>query len=302
MKRRREFIKIAGLASAGVLLYPSCASKKGSEEAAEEVITEMLPKKDIGLQLFTMRDQLANDLEGTLKTIADIGYNQVEIFGYEDGKYFGKPAAEFYSLLKQYDLTPVSSHHLTGVINKDTIGTMTNGWEKAVEDAASAGQKYMVCAWLFPNERSLEHYKALPDILGKAGETADNAGIQLCYHNHDFEFEDIDGMVPMYYLLDQTDEKYLKMELDLYWITKAGYDPMAFFEQYPGRTPLLHFKDLADTPEQEFTEVGNGVIDFQSILAKKEEIGLTHFFVEQDVSPDPVQSIKTSYNNISSWR
>lgn len=300
MNKRREFIKITGLATAGIMLYPSCSPKPGSGGTADNEVTEV-PKRDVGLQIYTVREQLANDLEGTLKAVADIGFTQVEIFGYNDGTYFGKPASEFYALLKQYGLSPISSHHLTGLVNTDAVGTLTNGWEKAVEDAATAGQKYMACAWLFPQERTLESYKALPELLNKAGEIVRSAGMQFCYHNHDFEFETIDGLVPMYHLLDNTDPANLAMELDLYWISKAGYDPIEFFSKYPGRVPLMHFKDMADSEEREFTEVGNGTIDFQAILAQKELSGLTHFFVEQDVSPDPLQSIATSYNNIAKW-
>ena len=193
----------------------------------------------------------------------------------------------------------ISSHYRTGITQPEAVGTLTNGWQQAVDHAVMAGQKYMVMAYLQESERSMEHYKALPEMLNTAGSVCKEAGIQLCYHNHDFEFVEMKGMVPMYHILDNTDPELVKMELDFYWITKAGYDPLAFFEKYPGRIPLWHIKDMADTAEQEFTEVGNGTIDFATIFANKDKSGMKHFFVEQDQSDDPLKSIEISYKSVS---
>jgi sugar phosphate isomerase/epimerase len=301
MKTRRLFIKTAGVAAAGMALIPSCApsAKKEETTAAQVVLSPEAVKKDIGLQLYTLRNQIDEDLEATIKTVAETGYNQVEIFGYDNGQYFGSSAEDLYKLLAKYDLSPISSHHGTGLNEPEVVGTLTNGWQQAVDHAAKAGQKYMVMPYLQESERSLEHYKALPELLSKAGEVVKAAGMEFCYHNHDFEFQEIEGILPMYHILDNTDPDLLKMELDLYWITKAGYDPIAFFERFPGRTALWHVKDMADTPEQEFTEVGNGVIDFETIFANKDKSGMTHFFVEQDQSDDPLKSIGISYKNVA---
>jgi sugar phosphate isomerase/epimerase len=296
MKTRRDFIISSGIAVSGMLLIPGCTTPK-QEETAETVI-DIATKQDIGLQLYTMRDLLATDLRGTLKQVAELGYNQVELFGYSDGTYFGKPAAEVFALLKEFGLSLISAHYSTGITNKDAIGTVTNGWESAVEVAASAGQKYMAIGWLAPEERTLDHYKALPELLTKAGETCKSAGIQLCYHHHDFEFLEEDGIIPMYHILDNTSPEHLKLEMDMYWVTKAGYNPLDLFDKYAGRVPLWHVKDMDNTPEQMFTEVGNGVIDFPSIFAQKDKAGMTNFFVEQDVSADPMASITTSYGRV----
>lgn len=300
MKTRRLFIKTAGVAAAGMALIPSCtpAAKEAGTTAIDAAAEEAV-KKDIGLQLYTLRNQIDQDLESTIRAIAEIGYNQVELFSYSNGQYFGLPAEDFYQLLAKYGLRPVSSHHGTGIAQPDAVGTLTNGWEQAVEHAASAGQQYVVMPYLQESERSLEHYMALPELLNQAGAVCKAAGLQLCYHNHDFEFVEIDGILPMYHILDNTDPELVKMELDLYWITRAGYDPLTFFEKYPGRTPIWHVKDMADTPEQEFTEVGNGTIDFETIFANKAKSGMTHFFVEQDQSDDPLRSVGVSYQNVS---
>ena len=125
----------------------------------------------------------------------------------------------------------------------------------------------MVCAYLSPQERgSLDHYKKLADIFNKAGETCKKSNIQFCYHNHDFEFEVQDGVFPYDILLDKTDKNLVKMEMDLYWIKKAGQDPLALFQKHPGRFPLWHVKDMSKEADQIFTEVGNGIIDFKTIF------------------------------------
>ncbi|WP_236705144.1 sugar phosphate isomerase/epimerase family protein [Hymenobacter sp. AT01-02] len=179
-------------------------------------------------------------------------------------------------------------------------GTMLHGWDKAVDDAAQAGVKYMVCAYLSEAERGgLDHYKYIADQLNKAGERSKKAGIQLCYHNHDFEFAAQNGQLPYDLLLSSTDQALVKMELDLYWATKAGHDPVTLFQKHPGRFPLWHVKDMDNTPKHNFTEVGSGVIDFKRIFAQSSKAGLKYFFVEQDQTPgSPFDSIQKSITHI----
>src|SRR5258706_14376241 len=179
-------------------------------------------------------------------------------------------------------------------------GTMLHEWDKAVDDAATVGIKYMVCAWLSPDERGgIDHYKKLASDLNKAAETCKKAGIQLCYHNHDFEFEKEDGKYKYDVLLNDTDKNLVKMELDLYWVNKAGVDPADLFNQHPGRFPLWHIKDMDNTPEHSFTEVGSGIIDFKKIFTHADKAGLKYFFVEQDKCPgSPFDSITKSITYI----
>ncbi|TDE16286.1 sugar phosphate isomerase/epimerase family protein [Dyadobacter psychrotolerans] len=258
----------------------------------------------IGLQLYTLRDAISKDLEGTLKKVSEIGYKEVETFGYGDGKFFGKTPKEFKSLLAKYGLNPVSGHYGAGVENKGQKGTLSNDWERAVNDAAELGQKYVVCAYLTGGERkSIEDYKKYVDLFNKAGETAKKAGLQFAYHNHDFEFKKLDGELPYDYIAGKTDPKLVKLELDLFWIVKAGLDPVELFKQYPGRFPLWHVKDMEKGGDHSFAEVGTGSIDFKKIFEARKIAGMTNFFVEQDVSKNPVfEAITTSYKNIVSMK
>jgi sugar phosphate isomerase/epimerase len=145
----------------------------------------------------------------------------------------------------------------------------------------------------------IDHYKQIAEQFNKSGEICKKAGIQLCYHNHDFEFVEQNGQVPYNILLDNTDKDLVKMEMDIYWVSKAKQDPLALMNQHPGRFPLWHLKDMDNTPAQAFTEVGNGVIDFKKIFKQADEAGLKYFFVEQDKCPgSPFDSITKSYNYI----
>ncbi|WP_077924433.1 sugar phosphate isomerase/epimerase [Spirosoma sp. 209] len=255
------------------------------------------PIKKIGLQLYTLRNELGKDVEGTLKKVADIGYREVETFGYAGGKFFGKTPAEFKTLLTSLNLTSPSGHYMPNNLKKD--------WNVAVEHAAGIGQKYMMCAFLFPQDRkTIDDYKKLCDTLNTAGEVCQKAGIQFGYHNHDFEFETLDGQVPYQVMLSGTDPKLVKMELDLYWAIRAGQDPVELFRKNPGRFPLVHLKDIAKTEKREFAEVGTGSVDFQRILDAHKTAGIQHYFVEQDavVKGSPLEAIAISYQNVQKLR
>lgn len=290
MLTRRSFVKTSAiLSAAGVLSnYKSFA----------------YDKKYIGLQLYTVRDAMAANPEAALARVAKVGFNSVEGATYTgDEKFYGMDAKTFKNVLKQNGLVMPSSHYRLGeeqTNGKDTMGTMLHDWDKAVDDAAEVGLKYMVCAYLSDIERgSLDHYKELADDFNKAGERCKKAGIQFCYHNHDFEFKQQDGKYPYETLLANTDKSLVKMEMDLYWVTKANQDPIKLINENPGRFPLFHVKDLDKTPARDFTEVGNGIIDFKNIFKHADKAGLKYFFVEQDKTPgDPFDSITQSYNYI----
>ncbi|HLL95395.1 MAG TPA: sugar phosphate isomerase/epimerase [Spirosoma sp.] len=286
---RQQFLKLGALATSAALL----PSLDGMAQT---------PKK-VGLQLYTLRDAMAKDPDGTLKKVAAIGYKEVESFGYSDGKFFGKTPKEYAAKLKELGLSAPSGHYMTGKVMK-AKGTLTDDWKRAVADAAEIGQKYMVCAYLFPPERTkLDDYKQFADLFNKSAEVCRAAGIQFAYHNHDFEFKAMDGKIPYDLLLSNTDPKLVKMELDLYWATFAGQDPVALFKKHPGRFPLWHVKDMEKSADRAFAEVGTGSINFQRIFDAKKTAGMTNYFVEQDVCKrPPLEAIAISYKNVGKLR
>ncbi len=303
MKSRRDFIIQSGLLAGGAMVLPACGSggeTQATNKTPEQVVLKA--KWNIGLQMYTLRNQIQEDLPGTLSYVADLGYNEVELFGFRNGQYFGRPAAEVHKMVKDLGMSIPSAHYLSGrTQDAQGTGTIKSGWESAIEAAVDAGQTHMVIAYLYDGEReTLEQYAELAEMLNTAGEACKQAGIQLCYHNHAFEFEAIDGTLPMDYLLANTDENLLKVELDLYWVYKAGLDPLDFFKKYPGRTELWHVKDIGDRGDEKDTtlEVGNGRIPFKDIFAAAGQSGLTNFFVEQDHSPDPKESVKVSFSRV----
>ena len=274
---RRDFLKKSSLATAGLFL----------------ATPEWFKKHAIGVQLYTLRDLMRQDPEGTLSKVASLGYSEVEAFGYNNGKFFERNPADYLALLRKYDLKQPSGHYGLAHINK--------GWDKAIEDAKAVGQKFMVIAYLTDAERkSLDDYKKHAATFNEAARKCKSAGIQFAYHNHDFEFKDWNGQTGMDVLLNETDKDLVKFEMDIYWVKKAGKDPIALFDQHKHRFCLWHVKDMDNTDKKFFTEVGNGVIDFKQIFKNAKKSGMRHFFVEQDVSANPLASIEKSINYIKS--
>ncbi|HKC35824.1 MAG TPA: sugar phosphate isomerase/epimerase [Chitinophagaceae bacterium] len=259
---------------------------------ANKLFTGLGDNKSLAVQLYTVREAVAKNLEGALEQLAGLGYKNIELYGY-NGTFFGKTVSEFKTILANTGIKVLSSHHTTGIAMKGK-GTLTDGWDKAIEDIHAIGADYMVCAFLFPNERTPENYKSLPAMLEKAGTATKAAGIQFAYHNHDFEFEKLDDTLVYDFLLKNTSSDLVKMEMDLYWISKAGQDPVAYFEKYPGRFAMWHVKDM-EAGTKAITEVGNGTIDFDRIFKARKKAGLKYWFVEQDTSKrDMFESLKIS--------
>jgi len=237
----------------------------------------------IGLQLYTVRRELEKDFEGTLAKVAALGFSEVEFAG-----YFNHTPQLVKSVLAKNSLASPSVHVLAAVLR--------NNLQETIDAAKTIGHQYVVCAYLLPEERkSLDDYKRLVELFNDAGRRLKEAGLQFCYHNHDFEFTPIDDKIPYDLILAGTDPRTVKMELDLYWITKAGQSPLKYFSAHPGRFPLVHVKDMDATPKRFFTEVGRGTINFKEIFADSDKAGIKHYFVEQDETPgSPFASIKLS--------
>lgn len=284
--QRKDFIRLSSL---GLLGLYSCGMTHNKNHHQN---------RTLGIQLYTVREALSPDPEKALEKLAEMGFTDLEIYGY-NGTFFGRTANVFRSILKNTGQRVVSSHHTTGIAHPDP-GTLLHGWEKTVEDMQNMGAEYMVCSYIFPEERTPENYRKLPDLLNTAGTTVRKAGMQMAYHNHDFEFEKLDESGTVYdFILNRSSSELVKMELDLYWMAKAGIDPLSYFEKYPKRFPLWHVKDMK-AGSKDFAEIGNGTIDFERIFKAREKAGLQYWFLEQDSSDkDMFDSIKISTKYIS---
>ncbi len=256
-----------------------------------------------GLALYTVRDAMEENPRTTLEKVVEAGYDYVEAAGYQDGKFYTMAPADFKAYAESLGLKTLSTHH-SGV-------TLDNA-EQQMADAKAAGFEYFVVPippmGLFTfNEETSEMgmtggVKNLAQILNQLGEKATAAGLQLLYHNHDFEFKkDENGIVPIVYLLDHCDAKHVNFQMDLFWVIKAGADPLRYFEKFPGRFKIWHVKDMDS--EGKFAPVGKGTIDFASIYAQKELSGMEYYLVEQDrtFTVSPLEAIKISHNGLLSF-
>ncbi|MGB7395562.1 MAG: sugar phosphate isomerase/epimerase [Pricia sp.] len=282
----------------------SCKEKaEQTQETAATTESEAVAQENFGgLALYTVRDAMGENTKETLKAVADAGYKNIEAAGYAEGKFYDMSPADFKAYLDEVGLTPISAHQ----------GTVTlENADKMMADVKAAGFEYCVIPvppmGLFKFDEATRTMSMtggaanLSKIVNELGQKADAAGLKLLYHNHDFEFmEDEDGIVPIDYLLENSDPKYVNFQMDLYWVTKAGADPVAYFEKYPGRFKIWHVKDLDD--QGRFAPVGNGTIDFKRILEKKELSGMEYYMVEQDMTFDgmePLEAIKISHDGLA---
>lgn len=237
----------------------------------------------IGLQLYTVRDLLAADFDATLARVAAIGYTDVETAGYH-----GRTPDEMAAALQQYRLRAPSAH-----VEYTTDDRL---WARTLDDAVRAGHAWVVVPWLPDDARdSHDAWRRTADRLNRMGDAARAHGLRFAYHNHDFEFVPAGGDVPYDLLLAGTDPALVAFELDVYWMTKAGRDPVAYLDRHPQRFTMTHLKDSAGAPSHRMTEVGSGTIDFARVLAACERAGVAHHFVEHDQPADALQSIEASY-------
>ncbi len=272
---RRKFIQTSSLAVAGMTLLPT--------------LVEAKKKRAIGLQLYTLRDVINSDAKGILTKVASLGYTEVETYGYKEGKLFGMPVAEYGAFTKGIGLKTVSGHY--------GIDMTMNGWDQACADAKSLGQSYVVVPWMDKKYySSLDELKKTCDNLNKAGEVARKHGLQFGYHNHAFEFEMVGDKTVFDHMLALLDPKLVTWEMDIYWVVRAGHDPVKYFEKYPKRFPLWHVKDMDKVNKENNADVGTGSIDYKMLFTKAKQAGLKKFFMEQETYPST--SMESTKNSI----
>ena len=257
-----------------------------------------------GLTLYTVRNEMKSDPAETLKTVADVGYKYIEAADYKDGKFYGMSPEEFKNQVTELGMKPLSTH----------MGTVTlENADQQIADVKAAGFKYFVLPvpprdfFAFDREnRSIKmkgDIKELTEFMNALRKKCKKAGLELLYHNHDFEYKkDSSGIVPIEYFMENTDPAYVNFQVDLYWVVKAGADPIAYMEKYPGRYKVWHIKDMDD--QGRFAPVGTGSIDFAKILEKKEVSGMQYYIVEQDQTFDgmkPLEAIKISHEGLKKF-
>ncbi|HEY9535746.1 MAG TPA: sugar phosphate isomerase/epimerase [Mucilaginibacter sp.] len=275
MNKRRDFLKNMGALAVGSVLLPSF---------------KFAPKKainDPGIQLYTFRNEMLKDAQGTLKVIADLGIKQVESAASGKGLFYGLTPKEMKQTCKDLGMTLRSGH----------CGIDAN-WQKTVDQAAESGQEYLVCSSLPFSGDTVSNYQKVAERFNKAGEECRAAGLKFGYHNHDFEFKQDNGLTLYDILLVNTDPELVTMEMDLGWVVAAGRDPLEYFKNYEGRFKLWHLKDMKGRNSVEF---GKGTLDIAGLFKQAKLAGLDYYFIEQEEYPagSPLASMKINMDYLS---
>lgn len=296
---RRDLMRLAALGGVGALVGRDVLAKAPAS---------------LGVQLYTVRTQLEGEVEATLKAIADIGYKEVEVVR--------STLAQVGPVARRLGLSPISVHVDTPLVTgnwdawKFARAAVPADYDMAavIRDARAQGAKYLVLPYLMAAERSggAAYYAQLAETLNRVGEQVTKAGMTFCYHNHGFEFEPLpDGRRPLDVLMAATKPELVKLELDVFWVSVTGADPVTVLQQYKGRVPLIHLKDKAKgapietqeskVPPTTFMPVGSGAVDFPAVLKAAAAAGVEHYFVEQDhAQGSPIEALRTSYRYLRS--
>lgn len=276
MATRRDFLKSITLVS-GALAATKVYG--GSNPASKK-------KMKIGLQLYTLRDDVKTNLPGTLEAVGKIGYNSLEPYGF-DGTFFTIQPKKFRKMCNDLGMEITSTHS----------GITAENASLYTEKAAEAGLEYLILpSFSGRPEKTLDDFKKVAHEMNQIGEITKKSGIKFGYHNHNFEFKPIDGLLPYDTLLSETDPGLVTFEMDIFWVVKGGQDPLHYFKQYPGRFETWHIKDMG--MDGQSCIVGNGRINFQDLMKHSEEAGVKRVFVEQEQYSEgtPIYCVEQSYN------
>lgn len=295
--RRRDFLKTTTAGAVGIMaLSPLGITSCGPRDRKSY---------GVGLELYTIRDAMAEDVPGSLKKVSELGYRYLEPADYADGKFYGYSPSEFRKMAEDLGMKVVSSHSKV-----EAAGVTLDNAKEMADAHAELGVEYCIQPWVEEVDRTVEKYKKMVSDWNEVGQIMKNVGIQFGYHNHNFEFANLDGVVPYYDIyLPEMDPDLITMEIDLYWVTKAGQDPVEMFNKYPGRFQLFHMKDMLnkngipfyDVIKDDICSVGEGVVDFKRILEAKKVAGMKYMFVEDDNQGNgkPFEAIDTSIINLT---
>jgi sugar phosphate isomerase/epimerase len=286
---RRRFLATLAANLASVRAASALAGLGGCSSAGQSSAGSIGRQRleRVGLQLYTVRHALAKDFDGTLARVAATGYREVEFAG-----YVGRRPEEVSAALERHGLRAPAAHV--------ALEALRENWRGTVDAAHVIDHDFLVVAWLPLRERrTIADYERLAETFNRLGKAARAADLGFAYHNYEYDFVPLAGRVPYDVLLTGTDPDTVAFEMDLYWITKGGADPITYFDRHPGRFPMVHVKDSAGAPDHRMVDVGAGTIDFRRIFARREDAGIEHAFVEHDEPADALASIKASYDYLT---
>ncbi|WP_372651101.1 sugar phosphate isomerase/epimerase family protein [Draconibacterium sp.] len=291
MISKRINLKLVAVVAVAVLFMQGLTACNSAPKKAEEKSAEVKKEKFIGLQLYSVRDDMGKDVPGTLKAVGEMGYGFVETAGYGDGKIYGMEPVEFTELCKSNGLKVLGAHTGQDVPSEEKWDETMAWWDTCIAAHKAAGVKWIVQPWMGGSAyESLEGLKAYCAYFNAVGEKCNAAGIRFGYHNHDKEFTTEYEGKPLYdWMLELTDPEKVMFQLDLYWIAEGGKNAVDYFEKYPGRFELWHIKD-----EKELGE--SGKMDFASVFAERLKSRAKYGIVEVErYNFEPLESCKKSF-------
>jgi len=246
--------------------------------------------KEIYLQLYSLRADIKEDFNGTIARVAEMGYAGIEAAGYADGKFYGLSPKDFKKKIESVGMKVLSSH-LNKRLNDDIAATdwdeIWQWWDVAIQAHKAAGMKYLIVPSM-PRLQTLADLKVYCDYYNQIGERSNKAGLRFGYHNHDFEFVEIEDELMYDFMLKNTDPEKVFFQMDVYWVVKGGYSPADYFHNYPGRFEVLHIKDNKELGE-------SGMVDFDAIFSNTDVAGAKYLVVEvEKYNFEPLESVKMS--------
>ncbi|WP_103925668.1 sugar phosphate isomerase/epimerase family protein [Algoriphagus boritolerans] len=289
--QRRKFIQMSSMLGLGVAVMPLqfCTSPK-KETAIAELDKSKLDK--FGIQLYSIKEDMAIDPQATMRALAGFGYKQFEGFDGGKGILWGMQPAEFKTLLSETGTTMIASH-----------ANVFENLDAQAALAAEVGMKYLICPWIGP-QKSLDDYRKKAEEFNQIGEKLKSFGVKFAYHNHDYTFVDLEGSLPQDILMDHTDPALVDFEMDIYWVHVANAQPAEYLAKYPGRFKLCHLKDAepgTGDPHQRGVLLGSGEIPYAELIKQSKELGMEHFIVEQERFPSgtPMDAAKANASYLS---
>ena len=284
-------IKFFTLVLSSMFLFLGCTQHKGNKETVETDVLIEKVEKDIYIQLYSVRDDIKANFKATIAKVAEAGFKGVEAASYNDGKFYGITPEEFKDEIENVGMEVLSSHagkRLEEDIDKTNWDEVWAWWDVAIDAHKKAGMKYIVTASM-PTPSTLKGLKQYCDYYNQIGEKCNAAGLSFGYHNHAFEYKEIEGEVMYDYMIENTDPDKVFFEMDVYWTTKGDHNPVDYFNKYPNRFKLLHIKD-----EKELGGT-DSVMDFDNIFQNIDNSGVKYLIVEvEKYNFEPLESVKQS--------
>lgn len=284
--QRRKFIQLSAITGLGIASIPMqyCTSPQ-KDESAQETPKSKLEK--FGIQVYSVKEDMATDPVATLKSLAGFGYRQLEGFDGGKGILWGMQPSEFKSLM--------------GDIGSEMVATHCNVFENLetqAQLAAEVGIKYLICPWIGP-QKSLDDYRKMASEFNRIGEKLKAFDLKFAYHNHDYTFVQLDGQIPQDLLMNETDPELVDFEMDMYWVHVAAINPAEYLAKYPNRFRLCHVKDASPgpgDPHQRGVLLGKGEIPYAELIAQSKTLGMDYFIVEQEQFPigTPLEAAKAN--------